>query len=616
MLELKHIYKRYQYQLVLDDVSLSFDSTGMIGIVGPSGCGKSTLLHIIGGIDKDFNGDMLLNRKSVKWKLSSYRKKHVSFIFQQFHLIMWLSSLQNLSLSRYFTKYFYNQKDLDISSYKGLKMASLSHGQRQRIAYLRASYQQSDILLCDEPTGSLDPENADRIMNLLKEESLHKLVIVISHDKKRIDKLCDEIYEMKDGKIINHIVKRKQHNTLILKKKKQFTYFPKLKLSLLSLFSHKSRSFQMVFGLTLSLLCIVLALTMSRGLQKQLTDYIYSLVPSSSLSFQMRNKQSLSVSNQLFENQSLLRTHYYLDDYEFLGVGFVKERYQESQVLFIGDDASPYNDLTLHSGKKPVQKEEIMVSLSTAQHLCKDQDISSLLGKKIYAWYKHEREVKSIEYHVVGITSQKTSLDTLYQMPNAYIDLLKDIYKFDTTKVKSQLGLLYVDKQFDRSDIKKQLEASYPSYKFLEVGASTVQNMNSTMEQVKIVLYVFSFLAIISSLFLIGEVMFLNVVQKKKDLAIMKCFGASTFDLIRIVLYESLEVLIYAQVSCGILYYQLLKVVNSFVKEVMFSETLSFSFDYELLLYVYGFSFLLVFISQIIPLFYVVRMNTIEALKN
>lgn len=616
MLELKHIYKRYQYQLVLDDVSLKFDETGMIGIVGPSGCGKSTLLHIIGGIDKDFSGDMLLNRKPIKRKLSSYRRKHVTFIFQQFHLIMWLSSFQNLSLSRYFTKFFYDQKDIDVSSFKGLKMSSLSHGQRQRIAYLRAKYQHSDILLCDEPTGSLDPESADKIMNLLKEESKQQLVIIVSHDKTRIEKLCDEIYEMKDGRIVKHIIKRKQLAYVPHKKKKQRTFFPKLRISILSLCSHKARSLQLVFGLTISLLCIVLALTMSRGLQKQLTDYVYSLVPSSSLSFQLLNKQSLSLSDQLFNNQAILRTHYYLDEYEFLGIGFVGDRYQESQVLFIGDDATPYQDLTLQEGKEPSQKHEIIVSMSTAIHLCKDQDIKTLLGKKVYAWYKFDKQVKAIEYHVVGITAQKTSLDTLYQMPNAYIELLSEVYKFDRTKVKSGLGILYVDKKYDRSDIKKQLEVTHPSYKFLEVGASTVHNMNNTMEQIKMVLYVFSFLAIISSLFLIGEVMFLNVVQKKKDLAIMKCFGASTFDLIRIVLYESLEVLIYAQVSCGLLYYQLLKVVNDFVKEAMFSETLFFSFDYELLLYVYALSFLLVFVSQIIPLVYVIKMNTIEALKN
>ena len=87
MLELKNIQKRYDYHKVLQDIDMSFPGCGMVSIVGPSGCGKSTLLHIIGGIDQDFLGDLLWQGKSVKKHLTKYRRQHVSFIFQQFHLI-------------------------------------------------------------------------------------------------------------------------------------------------------------------------------------------------------------------------------------------------------------------------------------------------------------------------------------------------------------------------------------------------------------------------------------------------------------------------------------------------------------------------------------------------
>ena len=102
MLELKNIQKRYDYHKVLQDINMSFPSCGMVSIVGPSGCGKSTLLHIIGGIDQDFLGDLLWQGKSVKKHLTKYRRQHVSFIFQQFHLIMWLSVKQNIALPQFF----------------------------------------------------------------------------------------------------------------------------------------------------------------------------------------------------------------------------------------------------------------------------------------------------------------------------------------------------------------------------------------------------------------------------------------------------------------------------------------------------------------------------------
>lgn len=155
MLEVEHISKRYHYQKVLKDISLQFPDAGIVAIVGPSGCGKSTLLHILGGIDHDFQGDLLWNHRSVKHHLTHYRRHHVSFIFQQFHLIMWLSLKQNVSLPRFFHKQEKVSLKLEMDELKHQSLSSLSMGQRQRLAYLRSHYHHSDILLCDEPTGKV-----------------------------------------------------------------------------------------------------------------------------------------------------------------------------------------------------------------------------------------------------------------------------------------------------------------------------------------------------------------------------------------------------------------------------------------------------------------------------
>lgn len=617
MLELKHIYKRYQYQRTLEDVSLSLPDSGMIGIVGPSGCGKSTLLHIMGGIDRDFQGDIYYQQQRVTKRLTRYRKRYVSFIFQQFHLIMWLSVKQNILLSHFFHAKSKVKNNLDIATFENLDMSSLSLGQRQRIAFLRAHFQNSQILLCDEPTGSLDQEHAKEVMKLLKEESKHKLVVIVSHDLKLMKTYCDEIYEMEDGQMKGHTIYHTNTYQESLDTPKKKIHFPRLRLSIMSLLSHKNRTLQLIFGLTLSLVCIVLTLTMSQGLEKQMTQYVYSLVPSSGISFQSARHLSLTqdIATTFQQLPSISKVQLYLDDYECLGVGFVKERYQESETLFIGDDTSPYHDLSLKLGHYPTAPHEVMVSYSTAQHLCQEKPIDELIGKTLYAWYKHENQVKAIAYHVVGITSQTTALDTLYQQENAYIHLLKDVYGFDENQIESHLGIIYVEKDYAREDVVKELERDYPDYKYLEIGASTSQNIKETMQQVRIVLYIFSTLAILSSLFLVGEVMFLNAVQKKKDLAIMKCFGASSFDLLRIVLYESLEVLLCSQILCTLLYYQLLKAANSLALELLMNEKEVFMFNYQLLLFVYGMSFCLIFLSQLAPLLYVFRLNTIDALK-
>lgn len=618
MLELKHIVKRYDYQKVLDDINIVFPECGIVSIIGPSGCGKSTLLNIIGGIDDDFQGELLMNDKSVKTHLADYRRKHVSFIFQQFHLIMWLSVKENVALPQFFHPQEKQQILLDLDDLQRAKMKDLSLGQRQRLAYLRSRYHLSDILLCDEPTGSLDSDHSEQVMQLLKEESKHRLVTLVSHDKELVEKYSDEIYEMKDGCIISHQLIHMPMKHMDKAKTTSKIHFSHLRLSLSSLLSHKSRSFQLVFGLCVSMLCIVFTLTLSTNLEQELINYVYSLVPAASISFQTSSHESLTIDiiDQLSDYSSIVKAEMYLDDYEFLGISFTGERYQESNTLFIGDDTSPYDDIQLEVGNYPNQNYEILVSLSTAKYLCQDNDLKDLIGKKVYGWYQHELKVEAIEYKIVGITNQSTTLDTIYTMNHAYIYLLSDVYDFDIDNVSASLGIIYVNKDSDRSKVVEQLENDYPSFQFKEVGSSTAQNISDTMNQVRIILLIFSFLAILSSLFLIGEVMFLNIVQKKKDLAIMKCFGASTFDIMRIVLYESLEIVLLAQVFSTILYLNCISLLNNIVSEVLLNDSFTFQADFRILIIVYALAYVLIFISQIPPLLYVLRLNTVNALKD
>ncbi len=427
----------------------------------------------------------------------------------------------------------------------------------------------------------------------------------------------DEIYTMKDGEIVAHQILSQSPQILPQQERSRKYLFPHLRLSFASLCSHKGRSFQLMIGILLSLLCIVVALTLTRHLEKQFHQYIYSMVPASGISFQSRYQQSLSLEllSQMKGQEGILKAEMFLDDYECLGIGFHEERYEQSQTLFIGDDTSPYTYLSLKYGRLPQSHNEIVLSLSTAQHLVDTQDVSSLIGKSIYAWYQHEWEVKSICYHIVGITTQTTTLDTFYQMDHAYIYLLKDVYHYQLDQISSHLGILYVHPDYQRQDIIKQLEKQYPDYRFMAIGESTSQNVSQTIEQVNMILFLFSCLAILSSLFLIGEIMFLNVIQKKKDLAVMKCFGAGTFDILRIVLYESIQIVICSQILCFLFYYQVIQIINSFIKQMFEIETLRVELDWPLMLFVFLISDILVLCSQIPPLLYILKMNTVEALK-
>ena len=294
MLKLEHIYKRYDFTKVLDDICMELPSCGLISIIGPSGCGKTTLLQIIGGIDSDFQGEIYYNQKKVKHHLHRYRKYHISFLFQRFHLLMWLNVKSNIFLSRYFHFQYKKDYKLDIQDFENFDMTALSFGQRQRIAYLRAYMQKGNILLCDEPTGSLDEENKRVLMNLLKEESKSRLVIMVSHDQELIEDYSDEIYMMNDGKIIDHRIINSCQLVKVFQSKQAKYPFSCLQMAYASFLSHRKRSIQMIFGLTLSFVCILTTLSLSQGLEKQIKDYIYNV----------RSEKRIVDKNYVFLNRS------------------------------------------------------------------------------------------------------------------------------------------------------------------------------------------------------------------------------------------------------------------------------------------------------------------------
>lgn len=197
----------------LQGISFTMPEKGMVFILGKSGCGKSTLLNVLGGLDGFDGGDVVIDGKSLKnfspKELDNYRNKNVGFVFQENNLFNEYSVESNVGLALYLQKTTSERQLNDVLKSVGLedfsdrKCNCLSGGQKQRVAIARAIIKNPKILLCDEPTGSLDSETGADIFNLLKEISKDKLVVVVSHDGESAEKYGDRVIEMKDGKIIS-----------------------------------------------------------------------------------------------------------------------------------------------------------------------------------------------------------------------------------------------------------------------------------------------------------------------------------------------------------------------------------------------------------------------------
>lgn len=219
MIELKNICKTYKSKKgtntnALNNISVTFDNKGMTFILGKSGSGKSTMLNILGGLDSYDSGDMIILGKSSKdftqKDFDSYRNTYVGFIFQEFNLLEEYDVYQNIVLALQL-----QQKEVDddkvnelldkleLTNLKNRKINELSGGQKQRVAIARALIKNPKIILADEPTGNLDSDTGNQVMELLKDISKEKLVVMVSHDEDYAKKYADRIIEVKDGQIIN-----------------------------------------------------------------------------------------------------------------------------------------------------------------------------------------------------------------------------------------------------------------------------------------------------------------------------------------------------------------------------------------------------------------------------
>ena len=195
MLKINNITKKYRKDgnifTALDGVTLLVEQGDFIAIIGPSGSGKSTLLNTVGGLIQPDSGQVLFNGRDVylmkRHESDLYRRKNIGFVFQQFHLLPYLTVLENIKMvcagSDDTSEIENYLKKCSLLPLKNKYPGELSVGEKQRTAFIRAIITNPDILLADEPTGNLDPENSNILMSLI--EDFHGeggTVLLVSHD--------------------------------------------------------------------------------------------------------------------------------------------------------------------------------------------------------------------------------------------------------------------------------------------------------------------------------------------------------------------------------------------------------------------------------------------------
>ena len=287
MLHIKDINKKYVtgelVQTALDGVTLSLRDNEFVAILGPSGSGKTTLLNVIGGLDRYDSGDLIINGISTKkytdrdW--DSYRNHTVGFVFQSYNLIPHQTVLSNVELA--LTISGVSRAERRARAIKALEEVGLgnqihkrpnqmSGGQMQRVAIARALVNDPEILLADEPTGALDSETSVQVMELLKEVSKDRLVVMVTHNPELAEAYANRIVRVRDGCIIDDSNPVTAENVSAEHRnmgKSSMSFFTALSLSFNNLKTKKGRTLLTAFAGSIGIIGIALILSLSTGFQ-------------------------------------------------------------------------------------------------------------------------------------------------------------------------------------------------------------------------------------------------------------------------------------------------------------------------------------------------------------
>ena len=353
----------------LKDFSIEFRKNEFVSILGPSGCGKTTLLNIIGGLDRYTTGDLIINEKSTKqfkdkdW--DTYRNHSVGFVFQSYNLIEHQTVLENVELALTLSgvsKQERRKRAIEVLKKVGLedkiktKPKHLSGGQMQRVAIARALVNDPEIILADEPTGALDSTTSVQIMELLKEISKDKLIVMVTHNPELAEKYSTRIVKLFDGKLVGDTKpyksrKKKAVQSAKKSNKTKMSYLTALGLSFKNLLTKKGRTILVAIAGSIGIIGIALILAISSGFSTYVNQIQQNTLSSN----------PVSISNSNYDMASLMEIFLNKENQKHED-GKVHVKNELTDMLTNFNGSSRQNDLKLF--KEYLESEDVKSKIS------------------------------------------------------------------------------------------------------------------------------------------------------------------------------------------------------------------------------------------------------------
>lgn len=715
MLRLIDVCKSYKLGknkiLILDKINLDFKKQELVFILGKSGSGKSTLLNIIGGILECDSGKIMLDDKDItKFNhsmLCYYRNNMIGYIFQDYHLVEYMSVIDNIKLGQTIKT---NSNDIEsrlrklgIYSKRKLKVNKLSGGEKQRVAIARAIVNNPDIILADEPTGALDSSNGIKIMNILKEISKNKLVIVVSHDEVLASKYADRIININDGKIEYYPQIDDGKFRDIVKKK--ISLFQVIKLAIKNLSLKKGRTLFTSLAISLGFICMLLVLCLSKSFNEDIDKMekeIVSVFPISVYNgeFEIMDTDD-SNSKDILNDKIIIKnkddhihtnkiSNNYIDyvsgidevsyiSYEYdISMPIVSDRYKmldncymkmlpsysfidDNYDILYGNNIESIGDILIKVDSNNNVDDELLKVFDI------DSDITyeELVGRKLRIVLNDNYYVKNGEYYfidsdneklynnsdielvIVGIVREKEVVDnnSYFYYSDELIDYVKNKNR-DSEIVNDQLNndynVLGID--MDRYEL-----LSYLGYETLPVGMNIyVSNLNdkdividkldeyndkneklvyvdtmrdaidilkNVINVITVILVVFSLISILVSSLMIFILTNNRVMERVKEIGILKSLGARGKDIIRLFNIENFIIGVISSVTGIIVIRMLVEPINN-VMMMLLDDSGMFKIYNEIVIICLIFNIFIVVLSGYIPSFMASRKRIVDCINN
>ncbi|GEK65873.1 ABC transporter ATP-binding protein [Leuconostoc mesenteroides subsp. sake] len=575
-LELKDIHKSYFLGKdefpVLKGINLSFDKGEFVSILGESGGGKSTLMNIIGGLDRNFSGDVLINGNRLdhkqEKKLDVYRRETIGYIFQSFNLINYQTNLENVETSLNMTTLSSaqrKQRAMELLEKVGLSEhvhkypSQLSGGQKQRVAIARALAADPDVMIADEPTGALDSVNTTEVLELLEQIAQEgKLVIVVTHSQ-AVANYGTRILHMADGKIDEE--KNLKDKFEAPSAPDRLTSRPLSTRSVWDMaFDHlkykKLQNFLIILGSAIGVFSVILFLGLGNGIKGYINNQVSSLAnpnyptvvkntlddddASSNERVQARaqasttNYSSIVFSDNVIKKVSnvknVAKTY---QGYEFNGAVFKYGKAQSQAGTQVQTWSPIYADKVIKAGHKPSGDNEIVIDKTFAQKANKNW--KSLIGKNItytYVAYNQNNQAVPVTstMKIVGITDGGQA-GTVFA--TTFAAMKKDLAKANAMTEANYLTLKVNDTENVKSTVSavnKIKDNGKQAVVAVSIG-SVLDTINTITSLASYVLAAIAGISLIVSAIMIIVTTYMSVSERTKEIGVLRALGARSKDI-------------------------------------------------------------------------------------